>query len=181
MKMNNLKDGDIFRWRWNEKYHKENKLKQLSGTLYWCMSCIFIWREEKQVFEDTYWIYDLFKYKYDSRHWDKEEVQENMLLTYIDNLYNLKKVNYKSVFKDYDKDDCIDLTHPNNTSGQYFIKKSAKKSLKKKQLMIEAHITHYRDRSKYLSSQVDKLEESLKTLNNDTYTPCDHDVYIYEE
>ena len=83
----------------------------------------------------------------------------------------------KYEFNHYNDKDCV-ISHPNMMSGGFYIKKNAKKSLSKKRKVIKKHIEHYKWKINSCQQDIKRLEDDLKNLTEDSYVPCDPDVFI---
>lgn len=167
------RDGDIVRWQWNEKTLKKLKFKVSAGTLYWCQSRIAIFNESRGLFVDTYW----GSSSSSSHRFDLDTAKEKMLLVDVANLDGLEECR-KDKFNYYDQEDCVNLSHPNMTKGGFYIRKGAEKSLPKMKRVIEAHILHYQQQAETALQQVESLSKDLENVTQDSYLPCNQDVFI---
>lgn len=165
-----MRDKDIYRWRYNEKTLTERQHGNNGGTTYWCVSRIGIWNKKSQRLVDTFW-------SSDNRYFTKEDIKNKLILKYVGNLNNLRSCE-RYEFNNYNNKDCVNITHPNMSRGGFYIKKNAKPSLTKKRKVIKAHIKHYEYKIKSYQQDVERLKENLKNLTEDSYVPCDPDVYI---
>jgi len=166
-----MKDGDIFNWGYNEEALEKKNHGNNGGTTYWCDSRIAIWNEKSGKLVDTYCVGN------NNTWFSKEDIESRLVLKFIANINDLIPCQ-KYNFNDYDSSDCVDISHPNMSRGGFFIKDGAKKSIKKKKAVIDAHISHYEYELIYYTNQIKSLKESLLDLSEDTYVPCDKDVYI---
>ena len=153
----NWKEGDIFHWSWNDEMldTEHCKLQSQSGTLYWCCSRIGVVKGDRLV--DTYWYSDSSS----NKTFSKDYIQENMELVFIANQDDLVKAD-PSERMYYLDEDCVDLNHPNNTSGNFYIRKGAKKNLDKMKRIVQRDITRMRKEIEYELRQIERQELLLQ-------------------
>jgi len=155
--MIDFKDGDIFRWRYNEKTLKTpHMLNSAScGTLYWCCSNIGIWRN--QLLSDTYWGGG------GGRCFTAQEIKDKLILTFIANINDLEPCQ-PSTFDKYDDEDCVNISHGNMTRGGFYIRKGAKESTRKQIQVLEHDIADHDRRADYHKRHSEYLREQLAEM-----------------
>lgn len=168
-----MRDGDIYRWRYNEATLKVMNHGNNGGTTYWCCSNIAIWDEEKGRLVDTYW-----GNTGDSRGWDKEGIKEKLELEFVANMNDLISVGSRAEFNNYDDSDCIDISHANMSRGGLYIKKTAKPSIEKKRRVLLAHIEHENYKIEIHKRELERLVKDLEELTADSYVPYNPKVYV---
>lgn len=111
-----LREGDVYRWSYRDTKAHES---------YWCCSCIAIVHHGR--LRDTFWqIGASFN---DGRSFGAEDLPK-LELKYIGNLSELDKVpEYQADY--YDDADIVDLNHSNQSTGNFYLRKGAKRSLSK--------------------------------------------------
>jgi hypothetical protein len=166
-----MKDGDIYRWSYNEKTMKEKSHGNNGGTTYWSVSQIGIWNEDKKRLVDTYW-------SSQNRWFSENDINEKLVLKFVANLNNLEPVRHRSEFNNYDDSDCINISHPNMMSGGFYIKKGAVPSIDKKRRVLEAHIKHEEGQVKWHKRNLEFLRKDLENLTAETHMPYDQHVYV---
>ena len=130
------KVGDIYRWTWNEKTLKKLDYKNNSGTMYWCSSCICVFKEDG-MFWDTYWGGD--DYSHDKR-FTEAEAKDKLSLEYIGNFDDLVEAGEQERAY-YEDKDCVDISHANRSRGGFYIRKGAVKSLDKMRRILNRNLT----------------------------------------
>ena len=166
-----MKDGDIFNWRYNKETLKRLNDGNNGGTTYWAMSNIGIWNESAGKLFDTFWSSD--------RKWfSVEDIQQRLELIFIANINTLVAVSGKHVFNNFNKSDCVNISHSNMSRSGFYIKKGAKPSIEKKRCVIEAHIKHYEYKVKSYTDDIVRLKNDLKNITAESYVPCNPDVFI---
>lgn len=167
-----MKEGDIYKWSYNDKKLEQLEYKSEAGTLYWCMSRIAIYNESRKRLCDTYWHSGGSNVSF-----DKNAINDDIVCVFIANRSDLVSCN-ENEFNYYDKVDCVNLNHPNSTRGNCYIRRGASKSLKKMEAVIMAHIEHYRRLENSSRGSADRLYKDLESLTVDSHVPCNPDVFI---
>jgi hypothetical protein len=162
-----MRDGDIYRWSWNQKEIEKRENQINAGTLYWCYSRIGIWNEEQGRLYDTFW-----NSIYDNKSFSPEDIERKLDIKFVANMNDLKPVSGPYVFENYDDSDCVNISHANMMSGGFYIKKDAKPSLTKKQVVIDQYIYNAESNLRYWSEELERLNEKKKTLTADSAMPC---------
>lgn len=175
MNDNDFKVGDIFRWHWNTKTLKELEYKNNSGTLYWCCSNICVFNEDHKLW-DTYW----GGRSWESKRFSISEANEKLSLQYVDNFSNLVKAN-KADRAYYADKECVDLSHANRSTGEFYLRKGAKKSIAKMRRIIERNIRKRQDDVAYAKEKADLLEIELATLDINSYVETLEGVSLYDD
>lgn len=155
------KDGDIVYWSYSQKYIDSLKYK---SDLYWCKSRIATFNGKK--FTDTYW------YGSDNLSFTPEEIGERFEVQYVSNFADLDKQNDYSKFEDFDKyfeaADIVDLNHPNNSRGNLYLRKGAKRSLTKIKESLEYQIKRSQEKIDHQNWILDQEKEKLTNLSEET-------------
>lgn len=119
-----MNKNDLFHWYYNQSYCDQHQQQILTGTLYWAAAKIAIFDGTR--LRDLYW------YRFDNntvffnsegRSWLPEQIDRDLVLTYIANLDDLKPLEDDPNFYD----DVIDLTHPNSHT-KLFIRRDQTRS-----------------------------------------------------
>lgn len=160
----NWKDGDIYRWSWNDKEYDKKELQRQSGTLYWC--CSRIGRVDGDYLVDTYW-----GNTSGNTYFSFDDCKDKLELEYIGNMADLVKAD-PSERMYYLDEDCVDLNHPNSTSGNFYIRKGAKKNLDKMKRVLQRDITRMKKEIEYELNLIERQELILKGLTED------HNLYV---
>lgn len=162
-----MKDGDIFRWSWNDKQLDKLEYKNSSGTLYWCSSRIVVYKDG--LLRDTYWASSS-----DGKTFTPEQAEDILELRFIANESDLYPANPTDRAY-YEDEDCVDLSHPNSSRGNFYLRKGAKKSLTKMKKVLTRYIKREEASVRYAQQEVERAQDNLKTLTLDSYIPlCDH-------
>lgn len=169
-----MRDGDIFTWSYNEKTLKKRQDKSAAGTMYWCVSRIAVYDEKRDVIQDTYW-----HSSSDGARFDSQEINDRLVCKFIANFDELISCN-RAEFNYYKKADCVDLSHPNASRGNCYIRKGAAKCLDKMRLVLKKNIEHEQHTLDYAKNQVERLESDLEKLTIDSYVPANSEVFIDE-
>ena len=166
-----MKDGDIFSWRYNKETLRRLNDGNNGGTTYWCMSQIGIWNESAGKLFDTFWNSD--------RKWfSAEDIKQRLELTFVANINDLVAVPGKYAFNNYDKCDCVDISHSNMSKSGFYIKKGAKPSIEKKRRVLQAHIDHHEYKIKSHTADAARLRKDLENVTEVSFVPYDPDVFI---
>lgn len=164
-----MKVNDIYYWSY---IHRKGQFA------HWCCSKIGIVKERQDgtlYMEDTYW-----SSSQDNKRFSKEDIGTRIEVTYIGNFDDLERCD-ESELKYYNKEDTVDLRHPNNTRGNVYIRKGATRSLDKMKRIVQAHIDHYERKVKYMQDDIVRLKGQLETLTVDSWIPSDKEVWHAEE
>jgi hypothetical protein len=162
-----LKEGDIYRWSWNEKTLDSKQLEQQSGTLYWCCSRIGIVKNGELV--DTFW------HGNENKSFTEEQIKEKLDIKFVANIDDLEKAEPYVQALDLDKD-CVDLNHPNSTRGNFYIRKGAKKNLNKMKKVLRREISITESQLKYQLSSLEAKKKALEVLSEDSYLFVSSDI-----
>ena len=169
-----LKEGDIYFWEFSKEYILGNPTKADAGTLYWCCSRIATVRDGKLL--DTYWYSGDNK---DVGHFLEKGFVKQKNLRYVGNFSELRKVQpYERAY--YLDEDCIDLNHANNSSGNFYIKKDAKKSLEKMKKVLHRKKQHISNEVRYLERQLGAISRDLDTLSEESYITVPDEVSLLD-
>jgi len=152
--MIDFKDGDIFRWRYNEKTLKTPHMINSAncGTLYWCCSNIGIWKDQRLT--DTYWSTG------GNRNFTAQEIGDKLVLTFIANINDLEPCPLYA-FDKYNDEDCVNISHGNMTRGGFYIRKGAKESIRKQIQVLEHEIADHNHKASFHKGQAEHLRERL--------------------
>lgn len=154
--MGKWKQGDVFRWSYNEKMLKKLNHGNNGGTTYWCKACIAIVQEDGRAV-DVYWGSDS-----SNMHFTPCYAEENLELTYLGNLneYDEHKPYMRSCYKD---EDCLDINHANSFGVNFYIRKGAKQCNDKKRKIIQRSKLKLEKEIQYQLSQIKRYQELLDT------------------
>lgn len=138
--------NDIVRWGYTQDELKRRKDGDNGGTTYWCCSRIAVFDGER--FIDTYWYGTS-----DNKSFAVEDIgKTHEIYKYVGNFDDLDKqgdyVKSEYLERYYKLEDIVNLNHANNSRGNLYLRKGAKKD-----------INVIRD---YLKYQKKNIEENLK-------------------
>ena len=155
-----MKNGDIFKWSYNEEQLKKMGLQYSAGTLYWCCSRIGVFNDG--YLEDTFWNSSTDKC------FSIESIKEKLTLEFIANEDDLVSANTSE--KAYYLDsDCFDLNHPNSTRGNFYLRKGAKKNIAKMELILKRERNHIASSIKSQLRSISQLEDQLKNVTIESF------------
>lgn len=164
------KNGDIYRWSWNDNEYDKRQDQISSGTLYWCCSRIGIVDEDYLV--DTYW-----GYSSNNKFFTKEQCEDKLDLVYVGNMADLVESDPRQ--RAYYLDgDCVDLNHPNSTRGNFYIRKGAKKNLDKMKRVLQREIRDKEESIEYVLSQIKNSKALLQELTEDSNMYLDRETCL---
>ena len=170
-----LKEGDIYFWEYSSEYIEARIYSNGLSTLYWCCSQIATVRDGKLL--DTYWCSG-DNSKDVGNLLEKGCVKEENL-TYVGNFSGLRKAQpYERAH--YLDEDCINLNHANSSSGNFYIKKDAKKSLEKMKKVLHRKKQHISNEIRYLERQLGEVSRDLDTLNEESYFTVPDEVSLLD-
>lgn len=157
LKVGEIKDGDVFRWHWNESEIERREESRQSGTLYWCVSQICIAQEEDGgiTLYDTYWY---------GR--SKRVCPEKVELQFLGNLNDFEEV-HESEGNYYSDDDIIDLRHPNCGGRNFYIRKGAVKDKDKIRSVIRRKVDRAEQEAKSAKCNADRYRSMLGLVDTD--------------
>lgn len=169
-----LRVGDVVRWEWVED--------RTDPYQYWCCSRIakavpnLSTHEGDVALEDTYWSSGS-----DGKVFFEKDIGTKINIQRIANMDELEPCN-KGKFTEYAAEDCIDLSHPNNSNyNVFFIRKGAKKDTGRMKRCLEAHIKYYQEKADYYNRTATGLQEDLDNFDEENpdnnYIPCDKNVW----
>lgn len=161
--MSEYREGDIVKWSYTTPKYNPYE--------YHCMSQIALFNGKE--FVDTFWG------GASNRTFFTSEIGDRYKVEYIGNLDELEEC-HKSKFSYYDKSDCIDLSRPNSTQCNTYIRVGAKKFLWKMQRLLEGHIESLECSIKSAIRQVERCKEDLVDLTEDSYIPTD-ELWVYDD
>jgi len=165
------KNGDIYRWSWNDDEYDKRGLEIQSGTLYWCCSRIGIVDEDYLV--DTYWGYGS-----NNKFFTKEQCTEKIDLVYVGNINELEEADPRQRAY-YLDEDCVDLRHANNRSdSNFYIRKGAKKNLDKMKRVLQREIRDKEESIEYVLSQIKNSKSLLQELTEDSNMCLDKETCL---
>lgn len=167
------KNGDIYRWAWNDSEYGKRQHEISSGTMYWCCSRIGI--VDGDYIVDTYW-----GYSGSNKIFSKEKALEMLELTYVGNMNDLIEADPKQRAY-YLDEDCVDLSHPNSSRGNFYIRKGAKKNLDKMKRVLQREIRDKESSIEYVLSQIKNSKALLEELTEDSNMYIDRDTSLYDK
>lgn len=154
------KDGDIVFWKYSEAYFASLK----GYSPYHCRSQIAIFNKDK--FIDTFW------YGGDNFSFGPEKIGQDIIVEYVGNFEDLEKrsVSLSHLRQYYDEKDIVDLNHPNNSGGNLYLQKGAKRSLV---VMKESFSNNIQNKQREIENLNRSLEFDKKTLSELTEETID--------
>ena len=165
-----LKTGDVARWHYTKKELGKLNHGNNGGTTYWCVSNIGVFDGKYLV--DTYWGSGRMRFS-------KDQINSILIVDFIENEANLisRSESERAYYKDCD---CFDFNHPNSTSGNFFIRKEAKKCTKKMIRLERRNIKKLQNDINYAKSNLSKRLDDLSKMNIDSYIHMEQDVPLYD-
>jgi hypothetical protein len=158
-----FKEGDVYRWSYNDVMLKKKSDGNNGGTTYWCCARIAICFTDGSI-TDTYWHGGSSSNKW----WTEEEAVNQLELTFLGNLNDYEiGSKYDRVY--YSDDDCLDLSHPNHTRGDFYIKKDAVRDTDKMKRILKRNITKVSREIEYQLRSLEKWKNELKDFDVDMY------------
>jgi hypothetical protein len=174
-----LRDGDIFRWSWNDTVFNERSVQRQAGTLYWACARFAIWHEKRKQLVDI-WDSTTGSGEYVKRFSEKD-IESQLDIDFVANINDLEAVDSSSKFNEYDSGDIIDIRHPNAWRGTcLYIKKGAKKSIEKKRRTLKIMLEREFYRAESAERKIESLNCKLEMLDSETYIPTESDLYVPE-
>ncbi|QHZ59846.1 hypothetical protein HWD03_gp115 [Alteromonas phage vB_AmeM_PT11-V22] len=166
-------NGDIYWWSWNDNEYDKRQHEVRSGTLYWCRSRIGIVNEDHLV--DTYW-----SNSSNNEFFSKEKALDMLDLTYVGNMSDLIKADPRQRAY-YLDEDCVDLNHPNSSSGNFYVRKGAKKNLNKMKRVLQREIRDKERSIEHVLSQIKNSKALLEELTEDSNMYIDRETSLYDK
>jgi len=169
-----MKKGDIYRWSYNQSYIEKNQIKIDAGTLYWCSSRIGVIDTDKSNLwlVDTYWGSGSH-----CKIFNDERIDEILDIVFVANFEDLEKaIPISRAY--YLDDDCVDLNHPNSSSGNFYLRKGAKKSIEKMTKVIARKKHDLEISIKSELRTIKSLEKDLLDVNEDTLIYAVDDISL---
>jgi hypothetical protein len=157
-----VKNNDIYSWSYNDETLKKKKDGNNGGTTYWCVSNIAIYNKKRKCLIDTYWSTG------SKVCFNIKEIKKQLILKYIGNLDKLNPCS-KEDFNYYDNKNCINITHSNMSRGGYYLKKNAKRSIKKMKMILKNKIDNLKSDIVFKQNTLKRYEDKLKNLKINDY------------
>ena len=166
------KEGDIYRWRWNEREWERRKDQLASGTLYWCCSQICVFKGGW--FVDTYW-----GDSGSNKAFSVEDANSKLVLEYVGNFDNLVEAD-KSQRAYYLDSDCVDISHPNKSRGGFYIRKGAVKSLDKMQRVMRRILRKHERDMQRARDAIERTKAQIADMSIDSYICTFDDTPLHD-
>lgn len=155
------KEGDIVYWGYSQKYINGLSYK---SDLYWARSKIAVFSCGK--FMDTFW------YGGDNFSFGPEEIGEKIEVRYVGNFNELDKqsdyTKAEELEKYYESSDIVNLNHSNNSRGNLYLRKGAKRSLTKAKESLKYKIKRTQEQIDHLNWALNQDKEKLANLIEET-------------
>lgn len=166
--------GDIVKWWFTDEELKRKNHGNNNGTTYWCCSNIAVMREDG-CFHDTFWNHDNKKFAPDKigRIYEVDFIANFDELEHVahDNKYLIEK--YRN---QYDPHDIVDLNHSNNSSGNFYVRRGAKKKI---DVMRESYQYNIENLIRKIESLQYDLKETKKEFESLTEENSqEHKIWI---
>lgn len=157
MKIDEIKDGDVFRWHWNESEFERREESRQAGTLYWCMSQICVAQDEDGgiTLYDTYW-----------SDRSKRVYPEKVELQFLGNLNDFEEVHEREG-NYYNDDDIMDLRHPNCSRRNFYVRKGAVKDKDKIRSVIRRKVDRAEQEAKSAKYDADRYRAMFDLVDTD--------------
>jgi hypothetical protein len=153
-----MKDGDIYRWAYNQEWLRKLNDGNNGGTTYWCCSRIGIWNESRKRLVDTFWVNSG-----DSRSFSEEDISKKLTVRFVANINDLVECGL-AMFDKFDDADCVNISHSNMGAGGFYIRKGAKESYNKKKAVLEYQIQDAEHTANYHKNLAERLKLELAAL-----------------
>ena len=168
--------GDVYKWRFNEKKlnTEHMKLQMQAGTLYWCCSRIGIVNNEG-LLEDTYW-----GASGENKRFNIDYCREWLDLDFLGNIneFELRPERERGYYND---SDCMNLNHANSSNGNFYVRKSAYKSLLKMKRILNREINSILCKIDSLNRDLLTVERDLEEINIDSQLFVGSDISLADE
>lgn len=112
-----IRQGDVFRWRYTDEVLKRKEHGNNGGTTYWAVSCIVIVDEYGDLV-DTWSSYGR------SATFHQEDIGKIIEVTYLGNMNDYREAHESERAKYLDAD-CMDISHANSSRNNFYIRKDA--------------------------------------------------------
>ena len=165
--MEKPKDGDIYRWSWNDRTEESMHTE----TLYHCCSQICIFSDG--VFRDTY------SSMY-AKRFSIEDASKKIDLEFIANRDDLTEAKKKDRAY-YDDKDFIDISHESDPRSGCYIRKGAERSLEKMRKVMLRCLKVANRAAEDARSRANDLEKEIAALTTDSHIWLEKDVYLFDE
>ena len=167
------KNGDIYRWSWNDNEYDKRQHEISSGTMYWCCSKIGIVNEDYLV--ETYW-----GNTSNNKFFSKEKALEMLDLIYVGNMNDLVEADPRQRAY-YLDEDCVDLSHHNSMGGNFYLRKGATKNLDKMKRVLQREIRDKGRSIEHVLSQIKNSKALLEELIEDSNMYIDRETSLYDK
>tara|TARA_Y100000592_G_C5205535_1_gene192524 strand:- start:26 stop:445 length:420 start_codon:yes stop_codon:yes gene_type:complete len=87
-------------------------------------------------------------------------------LEYLGNFEDLEKT-FKEYRAYYNDSDCVDLSHPNSSQDNFYIRKGAKKSLNKMRRVLMRYLKKLDWEADYAKREADRIRSEIENLSID--------------
>ncbi len=145
-----MKEGDIYRWSYLEPGDDR------SYGRYHCCSNIAI-LDARGRFRDTFWSSGS-----DGRSFGPEDLPK-IELTFLGNLSDLERApEYNADY--YDDADIVNLNHSNSTSGNFYLRKGAKRSSAKMLTVARSKLDQWTSRERHAAQRADDLRTAIASI-----------------
>jgi len=151
--------NDIVFWSYSE-----NKLESLKGySPYHCRSQIAVFDGKK--FVDTFWHYGS-----DNFCFGQEKIGSDIIVEYVGNFADIEKQHFRidCLRQYYDPKDIVNLNHSNNTGGNLYLRKGAKRCLKTMKEFLSGKIESAEREIEYKKQSQESDKKSLENLTEET-------------
>jgi hypothetical protein len=151
------REGDIVFWSYSETYFASLK----GYSPYHCRSQIAVFNGKR--FVDTFWSHDNFSF-------GPEKIGQDIVVEYVGNFDSLDKrsnrIDY--LIQYYDSKDIVNLNHSNNTSGNLYLRKGAKRCLKTMKECLSGKIASAEREIEYKKQSLESDKKALQNLTQET-------------
>lgn len=146
--MTDLREGDIYRWRWADPAKDADCGPYRS---YHCYSKMAVVRDGRIV--DTFW------FGPDNKALDPETVT----LTLLGNVNDLREIRPCDVAY-YRREDIVDMRHSNNSHGPIYLRKDAERDAKTMMEIIEHRIESSEREIKFATDRIERLRKDAELV-----------------
>lgn len=170
------REGDIVTWWFTKDELKSRNHGNNGGTTYWCCSQIATFKNGR--FWDTYW----YGPGSDNKNFSPDVIGVTIKVNFVANFDELDKQASDNqyftdlLYKQYDINDIVNLNHPNNSRGNLYLRKGAKKRIDIIEQSYIYRIKELEDKIKSLQYDLEKTKEEFGKLTEDNYE--EHKIWL---
>jgi hypothetical protein len=151
--MTEIKDGDIFRWRYKDEQPEHRR----EWGRYHCKSQIAIAKGGS--LRDTFW----FGGGSDNATWSYDDAEQKLELTHLGNFFDLeRRSEHEAMY--YADADCVNLNHANSSKGNFYIRKGAARCREKMRATARERIEQSEREISFAQDRLTRTRELLAAI-----------------